>query len=72
MTCCIFAMAGFILGNTLSENGGVTRGICQVDDRELLTSIVETHDITENSRRCRCSGWKRRILHRLIQTVMFP
>lgn len=42
-------MAGFILGNTLSENGGVTRGICQVDDRELLTSIVETHDITKTA-----------------------
>ena len=35
--------------NTLSENGGVTRGICQVDDRELLTSIVETHDITKTA-----------------------
>mgnify|MGYP001650112894 CR=1 FL=1 len=44
-----FCMAGFILGNTLSENGGVTRGICQVDDRELLTSIVETHDITKTA-----------------------
>ena len=44
-----YCMAGFILGNTLSENGGVTRGICQVDDRELLTSIVETHDITKTA-----------------------
>lgn len=26
-----FCMAGFIMKNTLSENGGVTRGICQVD-----------------------------------------
>ena len=26
-----FCMAGFILSNTLSENGGVTRGVCQVD-----------------------------------------
>ena len=25
-------MAGFILGNTLSENGGVTRGICRLSD----------------------------------------
>ena len=28
-------MAGFILGNTLSENGAVTRGICAVDDRDI-------------------------------------
>ena len=40
-----FCMAGFILGNTLSENGGVTRGICQVDEQGLLTSITETHGI---------------------------
>ena len=40
-----FCMAGFILGNTLSENGGVTRGICQVGEKGLLTSITETHGI---------------------------
>lgn len=41
-----FCMAGFILGNTLSENGGVTRGICQVDERGMLTNVIETSDIT--------------------------
>ena len=25
-------MAGFVLKNTLSDNGGVTRGICKMDD----------------------------------------
>lgn len=40
-----FCMAGFILKNTLSDNGGVTRGICQVDENGYLTDIVETHDI---------------------------
>ncbi len=35
-------MAGFILKNTLSENGGVTRGVCVVDDQEFLTKVVET------------------------------
>lgn len=40
-----YCMAGFILGNTLSENGAVTRGICQVNEEGLLTSVVETHDI---------------------------
>ena len=38
-------MVGFVLKNTLSENGGVTRGICQVDDTGMLTQIVETHNI---------------------------
>ena len=38
-------MVGFVLGNTLSENGGVTRGICQVDENGMLTDIVETSNI---------------------------
>lgn len=40
-----YCMAGFILGNTLSENGSVTRGICKVNAQNHLTSVVETHDI---------------------------
>lgn len=40
-------MAGFILKNTLSENGGVTRGICQVDEKGWLTDVVETKDIVK-------------------------
>ena len=40
-----FCMAGFILKNTLSDNGGVTRGICKVTDDGYLTDIVETSDI---------------------------
>lgn len=44
-----FCMAGFILGNTLSENGSVTRGICQVDADGNLTSVKETSDIVKTS-----------------------
>ncbi|MBQ3125381.1 MAG: nucleotidyltransferase [Clostridia bacterium] len=40
-----FCMAGFILKNTLSDNGGVTRGICKVDSNGYLTDIIETSDI---------------------------
>lgn len=40
-----YCMAGFILKNTLSDNGTVTRGVCQTNDQDELTSIVETHDI---------------------------
>lgn len=42
-----FAMAGFILKNTLSENGGVTRGICTADENGYITSIQETHQIVK-------------------------
>ena len=35
-------MAGFILKNTLSENGAVTRGVCVVDEADYLTQVVET------------------------------
>ena len=42
-----YAMAGFILKNTLSDNGGVTRGVCQVDDRGYLTDVVETKNIVK-------------------------
>ncbi len=38
-------MVGFILKNTLSDNGGVTRGICQVNEDGYLDDIVETHNI---------------------------
>ena len=38
-------MAGFLLGNTLSENGGVTRGICSVDEEGHLTKVTETRNI---------------------------
>lgn len=40
-----FCMAGFILKNTLSDNGGVTRGICQVNEMGYLTDVVETKNI---------------------------
>ena len=45
------AMAGFILKNTLSENGGVTRGVCKVEDGHIhIVDVVETSNIvmTEN------------------------
>ncbi len=38
-------MAGFILKNTLSDNGTVTRGVCSLDDNDMLKSVNETYDI---------------------------
>lgn len=40
-----FCMAGFVLKNTLSDNGSVTRGICQMDQNGYLQSIHETQGI---------------------------
>ena len=40
-----FCMPGFILKNTLSENGGVSRGICRVDANGYLTGVTETHGL---------------------------
>jgi dTDP-glucose pyrophosphorylase len=42
-----YGMVGFVLKNTLSDNGGVTRGICVRDENGLLTGINETHDIVK-------------------------
>lgn len=42
-----YCMAGFILKNTLSDNGGVTRGVCQIDENSNLVNVVETHNIVK-------------------------
>ena len=38
-------MGGFVLSNTLSDNGTVTRGVCQVDGDGFLTNVTETYNI---------------------------
>jgi hypothetical protein len=38
-------MGGFILSNTLSENGTVTRGVCDVREDDTLKTVTETYDI---------------------------
>lgn len=40
-----YAMVGFNIVNTLSENGGVSRGHCQVDADGYLTGVNECHGI---------------------------
>ena len=44
-----FCMAGFLLENTLSENGGVTRGICSVNEQGHLTKVTETKNIVKTA-----------------------
>ncbi len=43
-----YCMAGFILKNTLSDNGGVTRGICHMKDG-YLSDVVETKNIVKTA-----------------------
>ena len=40
-----YAMVGFRVGNTLSDNGTVARGICSKDDKGNLTTVVERTEI---------------------------
>lgn len=45
-----YAMAGFILKNTLSDNGGVTRGVCEVAEGHThISNVVETSNIVKVS-----------------------
>ena len=39
------SMAGFIIGNTLSDNGTVTRGLCKQDNNNNLITVTETYEI---------------------------
>ena len=36
-----YAMVGYALKNTLTENGSVSRGVCETDENDYLTDIVE-------------------------------
>ena len=41
----VYCMAGFRLGNTLSDYGGVTRGLCLVDREGWLRQVAETRNV---------------------------
>ena len=43
------SMAGFVLKNTLSDNGAVTRGVCQMNAEGYLTDVVETSGIEKTA-----------------------
>ena len=43
-----YAMVGYILENTLTENGTVARGICEVDADGMLCSVIERTAIRPN------------------------
>ena len=42
--CYEFAMVGYLLGNTVTENGHVARGVCVEDENNFLQTVTErTH-----------------------------
>ena len=43
----VFALAGYRLGNTLSENGGVSRGVCETDADGFLVTVAERLGLCE-------------------------
>ena len=45
-----FSMCGFIMRNTLSDNGSVSRGVCEVDSTGNLTEVVEHTKIERNGK----------------------
>lgn len=40
-----YCMVGFRVGNTLSESGEVSRGVCHISDDGSLTTVTERHHI---------------------------
>lgn len=44
-----YAMVGFRIGNTLSENGTVARGVCSVNEQGNLSTVVERTEIMRTS-----------------------
>ncbi|MDE6540829.1 MAG: nucleotidyltransferase, partial [Muribaculaceae bacterium] len=40
-----YCMVGFRVGNTMTENGTVARGVCSTDADSMLTKVVERTDI---------------------------
>jgi choline kinase len=44
-----YCMVGYHVGNTLSESGAVSRGVCVVDDEGNLLNVVERTHIEEKS-----------------------
>lgn len=40
-----YAMVGFVLKNTLSDNGSVSRGVCEMNEDNILKTVVERHKV---------------------------
>jgi len=51
-----YAMVGYQLNKTLSDFGGVSRGICETDKNNYLTKITETHKIRQQNATIICES----------------
>lgn len=51
-----YALAGYRLSNTLSEFGGVSRGVCMTDDDSYLTTVTETKNIKQEAQIITCDS----------------
>jgi len=54
----LYAIIGYELVKTLSDNGTVNRGVCQVDDKGNLSSIVERINIEMKNGKIICDDGK--------------
>lgn len=50
-----YAMVGYQLGNTVTENGTVSRGVCEVDGNGCLTKVTECRGIEKDGSNARYS-----------------
>lgn len=69
-----YCMVGYYLRNTLSDNGGVARGICQLDNEGCLASLRETIGIEghgDHARYPTADGWQTVGLDTLVSMNMF-
>ncbi|MDR2655739.1 MAG: nucleotidyltransferase [Oscillospiraceae bacterium] len=69
-----YCMAGFLLGNTLTDNGGVSRGVCEVDERNRLLNIVERSKIEKfgsSARYLGRDGWHGLNINSLVSMNFF-
>lgn len=41
----LYSMVGYELSNTLSDHGTVNRGVCEMDEHNYLTNVVERHKV---------------------------
>jgi len=51
-----YSMVGYQLDKTLSDFGGVSRGICQTDQNNFLAKITETHKIRQEGPAILCES----------------
>ena len=51
-----YSLAGFILKNTLSDHGSVTRGICKANEDLYLTDVIETSNIIKTANGAEADG----------------